>query len=128
MRRTALVALVLILATACATGPARLDEPIVLGVGETREAGPDGFAITLRSVADDSGCVTSSDCSTMIFNGSIVALANGKNHLMQISAVLRPGSAVKLDADGYPFELREVQRDGANRFRVTFVVHGRAKP
>lgn len=64
----------------------------------------------------------------MIFNGSIVALSNGKNHLIQVGAVLRPGSPVKLDADGYPFELREVLRDGANRFRVTFVVHGRSKP
>lgn len=53
MRRRAFVAVVLVLASGCTTGPVRLNEPIVLGVGETREIGPDGFAITLRSVADD---------------------------------------------------------------------------
>jgi hypothetical protein len=119
--------LVTLLLGACAAMPARLGEPVLLLPGETQQVGTEGFEITLRSVADDSGCFSPTDCSTMIFNGSLAVRLAEKSRLMQIQAVIRPGQPLRLDLDGYEFDLTDIRRDARNRFQATITVRGRHK-
>jgi hypothetical protein len=117
--------LVTLMLGACAAVPARLGEPVVLRPGDTQRIGPDGLEITLRSVADDSGCFSPADCSTMIFNGTLAARLAEASRLMQIQAVIRPGQPLTLDIDGYEFDLIDIRRDERNRFQTTIRVRGR---
>jgi hypothetical protein len=126
MKTIAALTGLLILLAGCASAPPRLNEPVVLKAGETRAVGSDGFGITLRHISEDSGCLSSTDCSTMIFNGSIVASLGDRNHLIQAGAVLRPGQWLKLDFDGYEFALTDVRRNERNQLQATFIVLGRS--
>lgn len=108
----------------CASGPVNLNDPFILSAGETRQIGPDGFEVTLRSIDGDSGCFSASDCSTMIFHGSLAVRRGAKSELMLIQAVIRPGQPLSLSLDGYAFDVTEVRRGRDGRFQITLVVHG----
>jgi hypothetical protein len=125
MHKIALLVFVLLLA-ACASSPPRLNQPFVLHAGETMRVEPDGFEITLRSVADDSGCFSPTDCSTMVFIGSIAVRLGDKTNLIQAGSILKTGSVLKLDLDGYAFHLTDVRRNARNQLEVTFIVLGRS--
>jgi hypothetical protein len=121
------IALLLVfLLAGCASAPLRLNEPITLMSGETKQVGPDGFEITLRSVSEDSGCYSPSDCSTMIFHGSIAVRLGEKKDLMQIGAVMKAGQVVPLDIDGYQFQLTGLKPEG-QKLEATFIILGPKK-
>ena len=107
----------------CATTPPRLNEPFTRSAGETRQIGPDGFEVTLRSIDDDSGCFSANDCSTMIFHGSLGVRWGAKSELMLVQAVIRPHQPLSLNLDGYAFDMTDVRRNREGRFDVTLVVH-----
>lgn len=110
---------------ACAPIPLELNQQIVLSAGETKQVGPDGFEITLRTLSDASGCVSADDCSIMVFDGTVVARVGGKSELSQIQASIRPGQVVPLDVDGYAFQLTGVKHDANNRAQALFIVLGK---
>ena len=126
MKAAAVLTFALALAVGCASAPPRLNETVVLRVGEPRQIGPDGFELTLRSVTDDSGCLSPTDCSTMLFNGTIVARMGDKSKLSKAQAIMKPGQALTLDLDGYRFQLTGIRRNSSNQFEATFVVLGPA--
>lgn len=111
----------------CASRPLGLNEQIALKEGETQQVGPDGFQITLRSLSEASGCLSPDDCSTMLFEGTIVARLGERSMLNQVHAGLKPGQVVSLDIDGYAFQLTGVRHDKNNRVQALFVVLGNAK-
>lgn len=108
----------------CASHLAGLNEQIVLNEGETRLVGPDGFQITLRSLSEASGCLAPDDCSTMLFDGTIVARLGERSMLNEVNAGLKPGQVVSLDIDGYRFQLTGVRHGADNRVQALFVVLG----
>ena len=108
--------------SACTTAPLRLNQPVVLHAGETKAVGPDGLEVTLRSISDDSGCLSSSDCSKMMFEGSIAVRKGDKSDLIQARAIMTPGSALKMDLYGYAFAMTDVRRDKRNHLQATFLV------
>jgi hypothetical protein len=118
--------LLVFLLAGCASAPLRLNEPITLMPGETKQVGPDGFEITLRSVSEDSGCYSPSDCSTMIFHGSIAVRLGEKKDLIQVGAVMKAGQVVSLDIDGYQFQLTGLKTMGS-KLEATFVILGPKK-
>ena len=124
MKKFAAVILLLVLA-GCASHPLGLNQQIVLKEGETKQVGPDGFEITLRSLSDASGCLSPDDCSTMLFDGTIVAKMAEKSMLNQVQATIRPGQVVSLDIDGYAFQLVGVQHGAENKVQALFIVRGR---
>lgn len=123
MKKYATVMLLAVLG-GCAALPPGLNQQIFLREGQTRQVGPDGFEITLRSLSDDSGCLSPGDCSTMLFDGTVVARLGEKSTMTQIQASLRPGQVVPLDIDGYAFQLTGVRQGENNRVQAIFVVLG----
>ncbi len=117
--------LTLVALAGCATSPPlRLNEPVYLRLGETRKVGPDGFEITLRSVSEDSGCFSPTDCSTMIFRGSIAVRLRDKSKVIKTGAIMKPGQVVPLEIDGYKFQLTGIRQTGPNQIQAIFVVLG----
>ena len=119
--------LILVALVGCATPPLRLNEPIYLRPGETKRVGPDGFEITLRSVSEDTGCLSLTDCSTMIFRGSIAVRLGDKSKLIKTGAIMKPGEVVRLEIDGYEFRLTGIKQPGPNQIQAIFIVLGLKK-
>jgi hypothetical protein len=109
----------------CASLPLDLNKQISLKEGETKRVGPDGFEITLRSLSDDSGCLSPDDCSMMLFDGTIVARLGEQRTMTQIQASIKPGQVVPLDIDGYAFQLVGIQQSVNNEIQAIFVVLGK---
>lgn len=109
----------------CAALPLGLNQQIFLREGQTKQVGPDGFEITLRSLSDDSGCLSPGDCSTMLFDGTVVARLGEKSTMTRIQASLRAGQVVPLDIDGYAFQLTGVQQGVNDSVQAVFIVLGK---
>lgn len=117
--------IILLVLGGCASHPLNLNQQIALKAGETKQVGPDGFEITLRSLSDASGCLSPNDCSTMIFDGTILARLGEKSMLNQVQASMRPGQAVSLDVDGYAFQLIGVRHGLNKKVEAIFMVLGK---
>ena len=117
-----LLAFALIALGGCATNKPRADQRVEIRVGETKAVGPDGLELTLRFVSEDSGCLSATDCSKILFHGSIGARKGDTSDLFQAQAIGQPGHVLTLDLGGYPFLLTDIRRDRQNRFTATFVV------
>jgi hypothetical protein len=117
--------LILFVLGGCASHPLGLNEQIVLNEGDTKQVGPDGFEITLRSLSDASGCLSPDDCSTMMFDGTIVARLGEKSMLNQVQVGMKPGQVVSLDIDGYLFQLTGVRHGVSNKVQAIFIVLGK---
>ena len=100
------------LLTSCLAGtpsrPLALGAPLVLRVGETVRVGPEGFEVTLRSMSEHSGCFSPTDCSYMIFDGTLALVLRDEGHLSQIQADLRPGSPVTVEFGSYEVKILSV--------------------
>jgi hypothetical protein len=102
---------------------AELGKPFTLVAREMAKVGPDGLEITLRSVSDDSGCSTPTDCSLRVFNGSFAMRQGEESDLAQVSAIMQPNSAVKVTFAGYEIDIIDVRRaDRKSPVVVTFQV------
>ena len=126
MRKVAAILILFVLA-GCATPPLRLNEPIFLRPGETKRVGPDGFEITLRSISEDTGCLSPTDCSTMIFRGSIGVRLGDKNKVIKTGAIMNPGQVVPMQIEGYQFRLTGIKQTGPNQIQAIFIVLGPKK-
>lgn len=125
MNKAVFLMLLLLLFAGCASVQPGLNEPVSLRLGETRQVGPDGFEIALRSVSDDSGCVSAQNCSAKLFHGSFGVRLGEKSTIMQVSAGLKEGNGVLLDVDGYKFYLTDFQRYSPHNVEATILVIGR---
>jgi hypothetical protein len=89
---------------------ADLDTPFVLRAGDTVQVGPENFEITLRTISEDSGCMTPKDCSEIVFNGSLAVRLGEKKDLFQVQSILGPDSPLSLDFAGYSIWVTAVHR------------------
>jgi hypothetical protein len=119
------IMIILLVLGGCASHPLGLNQQIVLKAGETKQVGPDGFEITLRSLSDASGCLSPNDCSTMMFDGTIVARLGEKSELNKVQASINPGQVVSLDIDGYAYQLTGVLHGENNKVQAIFIVLGK---
>ena len=116
--------LVLFVLAGCASPPLRLNEPIFLRPGEAEAVGPDGFEITLRSISED---ISPTDCSTMIFRGSIGVRLGDKNKVIKTGAIMKPGQVVPMQIEGYQFQLTGIKQTSPNQIQARFIVLGPKK-
>jgi FKBP-type peptidyl-prolyl cis-trans isomerase len=116
------LAFALIALGGCATSLPRVDQPVQIRAGETKAVGPDGLEVTLRFLSEDSGCLSPTDCSKMLFHGSIGVRKGDQSDLIQAQAIMQPGHVLRLDLHGYKFQLTDIRRDKQNRLTATFVV------
>jgi hypothetical protein len=105
-----------------------LTQPFVLHVGEQRRVGPQGVEVTLRSLSGDSGCLTPSDCSLMLFKGTLVLRVGEATQLQEVDATIEPDAPVDLDFEGYTIRLGEVRRNKRGQLGATFSVVEAEKP
>ena len=120
MKRKTLVPILLVLAMVVAGGLAQaegpepvqaaLDTPFALSVGETARIESEGFAVTLRSMSDDSGCDDPQDCSSILFKGTILARHGEEKTMAQIMAFFSPGSPYAMSFAGYRIEMSAIRR------------------
>ncbi len=126
MKKIVALILLFILAGCATSPPLRLNEPVYLRPGETKKVGPDGFEITLRSLSEDSGCLSPTDCSTMIFRGSIGVRLGDKSKVIKTGAIMKPGQVVPLEINGYKFQLTGIKQTGP-KIEAIFIVLGSKK-
>jgi hypothetical protein len=98
-----------------------LSAPFVLAKGESMRVGPDGLAVTLRTIADESGCMEANDCSIMLFVGTIYLRQGDKKLLMELNASFRPEQPADFEFAEYKVLVTATQRVGGKlqaSFRV----------
>lgn len=133
MKRETLAPLFLIVALLAMRGVARAEPletiqtamatPFTLGAGETARVEPQGFEVTLRTIAEDSGCVGSKDCSVMLFHGTLTMMLDPQRQLANVDQRLAAGSPASVEFAGYRVEMTDVRRAAAGApLRVTFQV------
>lgn len=113
---------------AAASSTTALAQPFVLHVGEHRRVGPQGVDVTLRSLSSDSGCLTPSDCSLMLFKGTLILRVGEATQLQEVDATIEPDAPVDLDFEGYTIRLGEIRRNQRGQLGATFSVVEAEKP
>lgn len=105
-----------------AAEPPRLGQPFALHVGETVSLAAVDFHLTLRSLSEDSGCLTAGDCSLMTADGTLVLQRGDTRELLTFITSIRAGQSFDYAFAGYVVRLLhlEVGRDGKQI--ATFVV------
>ncbi len=122
--------IVALLAMGSAAGAGRADRvttalatPFTLGAGETARVEPEGFEVTLRTIAEDSGCVGAKDCTVMLFHGTLTMLLDPQRQLANVDLKLAAGSPASVEFAGYRVEMTDVHRAAAGApLRVIFQV------
>jgi len=99
-----------------------LQQPFQLNKGQTAVIESEDFQLTFRSVTDDSGCFSPTDCSLMTFDGTLAAQKGDATELMSVMASIHAGSSVELEFAGYTIELRSIQQIEGQGHIATFVV------
>ncbi|MCB0082309.1 MAG: hypothetical protein KDE47_15310 [Caldilineaceae bacterium] len=100
----------------------RLGQPFTMRVGETTSLDDIDFQLTLRSISDDSGCLTATDCSVMTADGTLILQQGTQREILTFMASITPEQPFDYDFAGYVVRLLhlEVGRDG--KAVATFVV------
>ncbi|HRW07111.1 MAG TPA: hypothetical protein P5121_18535, partial [Caldilineaceae bacterium] len=100
----------------------RLGQPFIVRVGATASLTDIDFQLTLRSLSEDSGCLTATDCSVMTADGTLVLQQGDTRQLLTFITSMSAGQSFDYDFAGYVVRLLgvEVGRDG-NQI-ATFVV------
>jgi phage tail protein X len=97
-----------------------MEQPFVLHAGESREVRPPGMGVTLRSLDEDSGCLSPDDCSAMLFRGSLVLRLGARTELHTLDALLTPENPFHLDFADFALELSTVRPDASGVLAATF--------
>lgn len=102
-------------------GPA-LNQPFTLQVGETVDLRDVNFKITLRSITDDSGCVTADDCSLMLAEGTLVLQQGDDREVLTFHVSFTPEQPFTYDFAGYVVQLAHLEQGRNGNQVATFVV------
>lgn len=98
----------------------RLEQPFALHAGASREVRPPGVVVTLRSLADDSGCLAPDDCSAMVFRGTLVLRLGRRIELHALDTLLTSQVPYCLAFAGFELELSAVRPDTKGMPAATF--------
>lgn len=99
-----------------------LNQPFTLQVGETANLADIDFRVTLRSLTDDSGCVTADDCSLMLAEGTLVLQQGGDREVLTFSTSFTPEQPFAYDYAGYVVQLLHVEQGRDGNQVATFVI------
>lgn len=100
----------------------RLNQPFILQVGETANLADIDFRITLRSLSEDSGCVTADDCSLMLAEGTLVLQQGDDREVLTFSTSFTPEQPFAYDYAGYVVQLVHVEQGRDGNQVATFVI------
>jgi hypothetical protein len=104
-----------------------LEMPFKLTAGQSAHVS-DGFQVTLRTVSDDSGCITPDDCSTMMFKGTLVLRSGENSQLAEIDAGFHADRPFTTDFAGHTVEISAVRHYAKDHIEVAFRVLPAAEP
>ncbi len=104
------------------TATAQLGEPFVLHRGATVTVQPPGLALTLRSLATDSGCLSPEDCSSMLFRGTLVLRFGDRTELHEVDTMVAPNAPAWLEFADYDVRIDAVRPDAKGQLGVTFAL------
>lgn len=104
-----------------AQGPL-LNQPFTLEVGETATLSEIDFRVTLRSLSDDSGCVTADDCSLMLAEGTLVLQQGDDREVLTFSTSFTPEQPFAYAYAGYMVQLLHVEQGRDGNQVATFVI------
>lgn len=104
-----------------------LETPFTLSEGESAQVS-DGFQVTLRTISEDSGCVTPDDCSTMMFKGTLVLRSGEESQFGEFDVSFYADQPYTTSFGGHTVEISAVRRLAKDRFEVTFKVLPAAEP
>src|SRR5262245_24240305 len=104
-----------------------LETPFTLTEGQSAQVS-DGFQVTLRSVSDDSGCMTPDDCSTMMFKGTLVLRSGEKSQFGEFNVSFHSDQPFTTDFGDHTVEISAVRRLAKDHIEVTFRVLPAGEP
>ena len=99
-----------------------LNQPFTLQVGETATLADIDFRVTLRSLTDDSGCVTADDCSLMLAEGTLVLQQGDDREVLTFHVSFTPEQPFTYDFAGYVVQLVHLEQERNGNQVATFVV------
>lgn len=99
-----------------------LNQPFTLQVGETTDLPDVNFKITLRSLAEDSGCLTANDCSLMLAEGTLVLQQGNDREVLTFNVSFTPEQPFTYDFAGYAVHLVHLEQGRDGNQVATFVV------
>ncbi|MEZ4683203.1 MAG: hypothetical protein R2932_54245 [Caldilineaceae bacterium] len=88
-----------------------LGQPFTLHVGESVNIPAADLQLTLRSMSDDSGCLTATDCSVMMANGTLALQRGDERELLTFITSFSPEQAFTYDFAGYVVELLHLEKE-----------------
>ncbi len=92
-----------------------LDQPFVLRPGQTGRVEAEDVSLTLRSLADDSGCFSADDCTTMLAEGTLALQAGEEKELLDFTASLTPDAPFTYEFGDYVLALVHVEMNEERR-------------
>ena len=99
-----------------------LDQPFILRQGQTGRVEAEDVSVTLRSLADDSGCFSADDCSTMLAEGTLALQAGEDKTLLDFSAMLTPDAPFTYELGDYVIAMVHVEANAEGDRLATFVI------
>lgn len=104
-----------------------LETPFTLTEGQSAQVS-DGFQVTLRTISEDSGCMTPDDCSTMMFKGTLVLRSGEESQFGEFDVSFYADKPFTTSFGGHTVEISAVRRLAKDHFEVTFKVLPAAEP
>ena len=99
-----------------------LGAPFVLIVGQSALMADEEFTLTFRSAADNSGCFSEDDCSTMTFDGSLALQKGDQKSLAKVIAGFHPDAPFTTDFAGYTVQMLNIRKLTNGAHEATFMV------
>ncbi len=98
------------------------NQPFSLLVGETATIREADFHLTLRSLSEDSGCLSVRDCSTMLADGTLVLAQGDDSEVLTFSTSFSADQAFSYEFAGYLIQLTHVEQSANGDQVATFVI------
>jgi len=102
--------------------PLALNQPFSLQVGETATIHAADLQVTLRSVSEESGCLTPSDCSLMLAEGTLVLQKGERREVLTFNASFTLEQPFDYEFAGYTVQLVHLKKGRDGQHLATFVV------
>ena len=104
---------------------AQVNQPFTLQVGKTATVADANLKLTLRSVAEDSGCLSEDDCSLMLAKGTLVLQQGDEREVLDFNVSFTPEQPFDYEFAGYTVTLVHIEKTHNGAPVATFVVKKR---
>jgi len=107
---------------------AAINQPFTLHEGERASVPDADFHVTLRSVTEDSGCLSVRDCSVMLAEGTLVLQQGDQREVLDFNVSFTPEQPFDYDFAGYVVQLVHIEQARNGEAVATFVVSKPTSP